>query len=199
MAQPARTFKVLLPVFVIVLAVTVALFLLRERPAPHAVERPTAEQSAEPGTIEGGLRAGARMPDFTLHRLDGTSLKASELGSRVTLVNFWATWCEACLLEMPSLVKLHEAYQAKGFGVAAINVDDDPEKVLPTALKRLGMTFGSFVDRDQKLSELFDVSGLPLTVILDRERHILFIQVGEKDWNNSEMRSQLEKWLTSSS
>src|SRR5215218_5360987 len=130
--------KILLPILAIVGVIVGSLFLLRNQ----------LSNPANDGT-QPSIEIGGQLQDFKLLPFGANEEKNfSSLGSKVYLVNFWATWCEACMVEMPSIVKLYEAYKGKGFDVIGINVDDNPEIVLPKALKQLGITFPVYIDRD---------------------------------------------------
>jgi thiol-disulfide isomerase/thioredoxin len=135
------------------------------------------------------------LPDIELQLHGGGKRKLSEVAGKVTLINFWATWCSACVIEMPSILALRSAYKSKGFEVVAINLDEKPEAVLPKFLKKLGIDFPVYVDPDGAVGDLLDVSAIPLTVIVDKERRVLFTHNGELDWNSAEIRARLEGWL----
>jgi peroxiredoxin len=79
--------------------------------------------------------------------------------------------------------------------VVAISVDDNPEQVLPRAIKRYGLNFPVYLDPGQKLSELFDVQAIPLTVIVDKSRKVLFFENGGRDWSDGESQSMLTRFL----
>src|SRR4051812_45614491 len=128
--------KTVLPVAVIIAAATAGLFLLRGGFGSRGSSVSTSS-TASYGPIE--IRVGSQLPDFTLKKFGAGEIKASQLGSRITLINFWATWCEPCVIELPSLVKLHEKFKTKGFDVVAIDVDENPEQVLPRAIQKYGL------------------------------------------------------------
>ena len=176
-------FKVLIPVVVILGLVIAGLSLIKSR---IGAQSPTIPQEVAVGSV---------LPDFTMDTFQGKPVQASQLTSKITLINFWATWCSACMTEMPSIVKLRGAYHDRGFEVAAVNVDENPETVLPPTLKRLAITFPIFLDHNGHLSELFDVHAIPLTVIMDKNRKVLMMESGEEDWDGPEFRAKLEKWL----
>lgn len=177
-------FKVLLPIAIILLLVIGGLTLLKSQlPAP----------SRPPGT--GQLAVGVTLPDFKLTPLQGPPIQASQLKSKISLINFWATWCEACVQEMPSIVALRNTYASRGFDVVSIDVDDNPEAVVPNAVRKFGMTFPIYKDPDNKTADIFDVHAIPLTVVMNHDRKILFIESGEKDWNSADSRKQIEDWL----
>lgn len=174
--------KVLLPVAVIIALSAGALHLIKSQ-----VAKPTGS------SVE--IIPGATLPDFTLNRLEGGKIKASELKSRVLLVNFWATWCEACMVEMPSIIKLRNKFKERGFEVAGVNLDENPAAVAPKAIKQLGINFPVFTDPDSDLADLFSVHAIPLTVILDKDRKVLFVEPGERDWMETDIQAKIEGWL----
>ena len=111
------------------------------------------------------------------------------------MINFWATWCEACMEEMPSLVALREQYAPKGFEILGVNVDENPAQSAPDAVKNMGIKFPIFTDKSNALAELFDVHAIPLTVIIDKSRKILLVEPGGRDWNTEDMQQLMQKWL----
>src|SRR5579884_3429618 len=156
--------KAILPIAAIVIFAAVGLFLVRGKFGSTGSSSTSTSSGASSTPIE--IRVGSQLPDFTLKKFGAGEIKASELGSRVTLINFWATWCEPCVIELPSLVKLREKFKTKGFDVVAINVDENPDQVLPRAIQKYGLSFQVYLDPGQKLSDLFDVQNIPLTVVM---------------------------------
>ncbi|MGK5084922.1 TlpA disulfide reductase family protein [Bdellovibrionota bacterium FG-1] len=187
--------KVLLPIGMIIVLVVGGLYWVKAQVAHKQVALQNAAASSGTVVEEVQIEVGQTLPDVDLHVFGGDKVKLSGLSSRVTLVNFWATWCEACMLEMPSIVKLRKSFLAQGFDVAAVNVDHNPGAVLPRVMNRLGIDFRVFFDEDQKLSELFHIEAIPLTVIINTTRKILMVENGERDWNGADMHAAVEKWL----
>jgi peroxiredoxin len=190
--------KTLLPIVVIVIFAAAGLFLIRGnfwgKPRNSGSNVSSSSSGTPSGPIE--IRVGSQLPDFTLKKFGAGEIKASELSSRITLINFWATWCEPCVIELPSLVKLHEKFKSKGFDVVAINVDENPEQVHPRAIQKYGLSFQVYLDPGQKLSELFDVQNIPLTVVMDQQRKILFVEPGGRDWNDGATQAMVARWLS---
>jgi thiol-disulfide isomerase/thioredoxin len=188
--KPKKTsiLKVLIPVVGIIILAAIGLTLIKEQTASKKAASTSEQAPAE-------VRVGSTLPDIALQRFQGKPTHLSELGAKVVLINFWATWCEACLVEMPSIIELRKAFKAKGFDVAAVNVDEKPEAVLPPALKKLGIDFPVYTDSEGKLGDFFDIHAIPLTVIVDKNRKILMIQSGDFQWNSSDMRAQVSQWL----
>ncbi len=188
MTQSAPKFlKIMIPVVVIVALAAGTVAILKSR----VTSEPAG--NTQNGAVE--LAIGATLPDFELNTLDGKKLHASELKGKVLLVNFWATWCEACMVEMPSIVALHQRFKDKGLEVVAINVDENPESVVPKTAQELKLDFPVYRDPESSLADLFDVHAIPLTVIMDHNRKVLLIETGERDWNGSEVHKLVGDWL----
>ncbi len=145
-------------------------------------------------TVE--ISVGNSLPEFSLSPLNGPAVPITKLKSKVTLVNFWASWCEACVEEMPSIAQVRQDFHSQGFEVLAINLDENPETMIPKAVKQFNLEFPVFQDVDGQLAELFDVHAIPLSVVIDENRKILLIRSGGQDWNSPSFRTQLKKWLT---
>jgi len=138
---------------------------------------------------------GAEIPNFQLTGLDGSKKSLADFSQKVILINFWATWCEACMDEMPSMVSLRDKYAAQGFEIVSINVDENPTQAVPPLVKSLKMQFPIFTDLNNAISEQFDVHAIPLTVVVNKSRKILMIESGGREWNDDETHVLLEKWL----
>jgi len=122
----------------------------------------------------------SQAPDFTLRGMDGQNLRLQELRGRVVLVNFWATWCGPCRLEMPSIQKLHREFKTRGLVVLGINQGEDVLKVRPF-LKKNGYDFGILLDAQQSVAGRYQVSSIPSLFIIDRTGTIRSHFVGVRD------------------
>ncbi len=179
----APAFKILLPIVIMILIIVAGLTLLKNQQTNH-------NQGHQP------VEVGSVMPDLVLKKFpDSGSVKLSSLGHKITLLNFWATWCEACMVEIPSILKLRESYKDQGFDVVFMNVDQNPAAVLPKTLKTLGIDFPVYVDNEGETSDIFDVHAIPLTAVMDKNRKILMLESGELDWNGPEVRQKTAGWL----
>ena len=105
--------------------------------------------------------------DFTLKGRDGANHRLSEEIGNIVIVNFWASWCGPCREELPEMEALQQKYQDLGFTVIAVNVDDKPEKA-DVLLNDIEVSFPVLFDSAGEVSELYDVSAMPTTVIVDR-------------------------------
>jgi thiol-disulfide isomerase/thioredoxin len=109
------------------------------------------------------------------------------------LVNFWATWCEPCREEMPSLARLAERWRAAGFVVQTVAVADNPAKVKDFLWEVLpeGHTLPVLHDREQDISRAWSVRMLPTTIILNRGHRIVLRGQGAIDWDAPAIEEQL--------
>jgi thiol-disulfide isomerase/thioredoxin len=176
--------SVLIPVFLIALCVAVLTTLLLR----HEKKMGETKENIE-------IRVGTELPDFDLADLDGKTTKFSRVKKKITVLNFWATWCGPCVEEIPSLNRLREKFKAEGLEVIGVNMDDDPGKVLPAFFKKIPVEFPTFVDPEGVLADKLSVGGLPFSAVIDDENRVLFTELGERDWMSSADQNQFRKWL----
>ena len=119
-------------------------------------------------------------PDFTLRTADGRNLRLQELRGQVVMVNFWATWCGPCKVEMPHLNSLYEKYKGAGFTLLGVNVDEDQRAAIGLA-QRMGLHFPVLLDADKKVSRQYDLSTMPSTVLIDRDGQVRHVHRGYRD------------------
>lgn len=105
--------------------------------------------------------------DFTLTDLQGKNWQLKSLQGKVVLVNFWATWCPPCRKEMPDLEALYQRYSEQGLVILAIS-DEGRDKVA-SFIADYKITYPVLLDADRKVSELFEVDGLPKSLVYDRD------------------------------
>ncbi len=141
--------------------------------------------STEPGAVT--------LPIVTLRNvITKSEFSTDNLKGKVVLLNFWASWCEACIEEMPSIVKLNTALRDKGFEILSINLDDNPEKTIPQVVDELKMNFPVYNDSNEALAKTFQVVALPLTVILDRQLNVVRKESGARDWASDDTIRELQ-------
>jgi len=107
-------------------------------------------------------------PNFTLKSNSGKNIKLSELRGQVVLINFWASWCGPCRQEMPELNKLYSKYKKLGFTILGVNVEEDNTDALKI-IKNDKISFPILFDSENKVSRLYNVTGMPTTVLIARD------------------------------
>ncbi len=118
-------------------------------------------------------------PGFRLETLDGKSVALEDLKGQVVMINFWASWCGPCRQEMPLLDKLYAKYKPMGFTLLGVNVEPDP-KLATGFLEKTPVTFPILLDKDSSVSKLYQVAGMPSTVIVDRKGNLRWVHKGYK-------------------
>lgn len=118
------------------------------------------------------LREGTVMPDIILTDNAGSTQKLSSLKGDIVLVDFWASWCRPCRMEIPNLKKIYEAYNNQGFSIYSVSVDNDVAAWYK-ALNQENMPWINVRDDNNVYSTMFNVSSIPFTILLDREGKII--------------------------
>jgi cytochrome c biogenesis protein CcmG/thiol:disulfide interchange protein DsbE len=111
-------------------------------------------------------------------------------------VNFWATWCQPCTLEMPTLEALWRDDRGRGLVVLGVSEDRGaPRLLLDPYVARLGLTFPILLDADGQAAQAWRVASLPATFVVRPGGEAVGLAFGAREWNSAEMRALLEKLL----
>lgn len=119
-------------------------------------------------------------PEFELRDADGKNVRLSALKGRVVVVNFWATWCHGCQLEIPSFIEVQRKYVDRGLTIIGVSLDDDGWKSVRPWIKESRVNY-PIVIGNGNLSQEYGVSGLPETVLVDREGRVANTHAGVVD------------------
>ena len=133
---------------------------------------------------------GAPAPQFNLASQGGKDISLSQYKGQVVMLNFWASWCGPCRQEMPILEQLNHQYHNKGVTLIGVNVEPD-SSAANTWLKATPVTFPILYDVDSKVSKLYEVQGMPNTVILDRKGVVRYIHRGYTPGAENEYLDQI--------
>jgi thiol-disulfide isomerase/thioredoxin len=154
--------------------------LLKHREAPLVAQPQSIELAADPV----GFAAG----DFSLLALTGESVRLGDYLGKPVIINFWATWCAPCELEMPLFQEYYDKY-APDLQVLAVNFNEPVEDIQPF-VDRLGMTFPVLLDPDGKVGKLYRVHALPVTYFIDRQGSVQGMYLGTLS------KAKFEEFLT---
>lgn len=124
----------------------------------------------------GPAREGRPAPDFTLLDPDGQSVSLSDWRGRPVLINFWASWCGPCEVEMPDIQAAYEAHAGQDLVVLAIAVDDSAENVR-RFFEKHGLTFQPLLD-DGQVSRAYQVFGLPTSFFVSADGEVVAVHTG---------------------
>lgn len=111
-------------------------------------------------------------PDFMLKDANGKDVKLSSLKGKVVLLNFWATWCGPCKVEIPWFIDFQKMYENRGFTVVGVSMDEDGWKVVKPYIETRGMNYPVLLGNEQVAKEYEGLDALPTTLILDRHGKI---------------------------
>jgi len=119
---------------------------------------------------------------------------------KVVLLNVWATWCEPCRVEMPSIEKLHQEFGPRGLVVLGVSVDDPgADDAIRAFVKEYGLTFTILHDAKQQTKTNYQVTGFPETFVIGREGTIRKKVIGAADWSSESNRALIRELLGDSS
>src|SRR5215831_1962226 len=123
--------------------------------------------------IKVGFRVGERAPDFELHSLDGTTVKLSALRGKPVLLNFWATWCAPCRVEMPWLVELDEKYGTQGLQIVGVSMDDvSATQQVAAFVQERGIRYEILVGNSATADAFGGVRFMPQSFFIDSDGRI---------------------------
>ena len=120
-------------------------------------------------------------PDFTLKDAEGRSVRLSDYRGKVVLLDFWATWCGPCEMEIPWFVDLQRRDKDRGFAVLGVSMDDDGWTSVAPFSSRLGVNYRIVMGNDETAQSYGGVDALPTTFLIDREGRIAAVHVGLAD------------------
>ena len=126
-------------------------------------------------------------PDFTLPNAAGKKVSLKDYRGKVVFLNFWATWCESCRDEMPSMERLYKEFKGKGLEIVAVNVKEKRQDALAFA-KELKLTYPVLLDPEGEVGLLYGAFGLPVTYLIDRKGVVLARLWGPADWHSPAAR-----------
>jgi peroxiredoxin len=128
------------------------------------------------GSLAGAEVKGVEAPDFELKALDGKTVKLSDLRGKAVLLNFWATWCGPCKVEMPWLVDLQKKYGDQGLQIVGIAMEDDPGPV-EEFTKQLGVNYTILMGRNA-VAEAYSALAFPTTFYISRDGRVVARHIG---------------------
>jgi peroxiredoxin len=131
--------------------------------------------------------SGGATPPLALVDLQGRTHRLEQYRGKVVLINFWATWCEPCREEMPSIRRLRDAFAGKPFEVLAVNLAE-PESRIQRFMQQTPLDFPVLLDRDTNAAKAWKARILPATFIVGPDGRIRYHHLGELDWSQENVR-----------
>ena len=122
-------------------------------------------------------QVGKPAPDFQLPSLDGQVITLSGLRGKPVLINFWATWCPACVEEMPYLQETYEKWTGKGLVLLTIDIGETSDTVKEFMVK-YNLTMPVLLDTSQSVAQRYNITGIPTTFLIDKDGIIRVKRIG---------------------
>jgi thiol-disulfide isomerase/thioredoxin len=143
------------------------------------------------------LRAtdGQIAPPLRLPGVDGSTQSLADHRGKVLVVTFWATWCEPCRDEMPSLDRLRRRFAGKGLEVLAVNFKEGEPRIREF-LEQVPVSFPVLLDRDGAAARQWKVSVLPVTFVTDRDHRVRYVALGEIRWDRPDVVDAVHRLLS---
>ena len=173
-------------IFILCFVVGITALLFVGKRGSRAPQSPTVDtaggQAADASALApapGDPPKGSMAPDFTLRNLaDGKNVQLSSLRGKGVLVNFWATYCGPCKIEMPWLDELHKKYQPQGLEILGVAMDETDDKPIADFTRKMGVSY-TILKGNSKVGDMYGgVDRLPLTYFVDRSGKVVHEIVG---------------------
>jgi peroxiredoxin len=155
---------------------------------PPSTAADAASAPAQPAPVAGPVTAdrgknkqGRQLPpDFWLPELStGKQIKLSAFKGKVVLVDFWATWCGPCRMELPEFVELHNAYKRKGFSMIGVSLDQQGPAVVKNFITQWKITYPIVVDSTQEVGMAYGgIRSIPTSLLIGRDGTVRDVFVG---------------------
>jgi len=136
-----------------------------------------ARKNQAAGSVAGQVR-GQLAPDFELQSLDGKNVKLSAFRGKAVLLNFWATWCGPCKIEMPWFVELQKQYGPQGLQVVGVAMDDSSSEEIAKFTREMGVNYPVLLGTESVGQRYGGVDVLPTTFFVDREGKLVAREFG---------------------
>jgi cytochrome c biogenesis protein CcmG/thiol:disulfide interchange protein DsbE len=152
-------------------ALAAGLLLASSCSAPQAMSSDTVEAAAN-------VEERKPAPEFTLKDGEGNDVSLADFRGKVVLLNFWATWCGPCKIEMPWFVEFQRKYKDQGFSVVAVSLDEEGWEVVRPFAEDMKLNFPVLLGDDELAERFGGVQALPTTFIIDKQGRIYNTHMG---------------------
>ena len=171
--------------------------LLNTSTGVSAWTRGEAGSLSLPVAERGVVKVGDEAPNFQLRDLAGNMVSLAQLRGKVVLVNFWATWCGPCRIEMPAMEQLYRSFSRKDFEILAVSTDPQGAAVTRPFQQEMGFTFPILHDAEYRIGLMYGARSLPMTFMVDRNGIVRQKVPGARDWGGPDARELIQALMKS--
>ena len=163
----------------------------------HFIEAPISitDVQVEENCDQRKSAVGYLAPDFSLRNLKGNYESLDSFRGQVVVLNFWATWCAPCRVEMPSFEKLYRRYRSEGVAVLAVTLDKNAGPKIKSFVDEYELSFPILLDEEGEVERLYPSMTIPFTYVIDREGRVVARVDGAKNWESNETFEAIEYLL----
>src|SRR5436309_11014965 len=142
------------------------------------------------------LGVGSAAPGFHATNLrTGRPTTLADYRGKVVLLNVWATWCQPCRIEMPSMERLHRKLAGNDFAVVAVSVDEADSAAVLQFTRELGLSFDILHDRAGAIQRLYQTTGVPESFVIERDGIIVKKVIGPAEWDGPVNETLIRKLI----
>jgi thiol-disulfide isomerase/thioredoxin len=163
--------------------------LVRAKPENRTIDQLFADMGVEV------FPAATDQVEVLLQDLTGTEVNISNFRGKIVFLNFWATWCPTCVVEMPSMEKLHRKLKDKDFALVSVSIQDSALQVKRFFLQNK-LSFTALLDLSGKTVPGFGIRAIPTTLILDKTGRIVGRAMGAREWDSRESIAMFEQLIS---
>ncbi len=138
---------------------------------------------------------GFLAPSFSLQNLKGPVVNLIDYRGKVVLLNFWASWCGPCKMEIPALKRLYQLRKGPNFEIIAISLDKPPASKVTAFVKGNQMDFPVLLNPDGDIGDGYWVRGIPASFLLDKKGMIRWKAVGGREWDGPDVLNRIDQLL----
>jgi peroxiredoxin len=140
------------------------------------------------------VQAGDGAPSFSIQAINGKTIGPKDFGGKLLILNFWATWCQPCVQEVPSLDALERQLGPKGLVILGVSVDKD-QKAYQEFLQRFHVSYLTALDPDQAINTKYGTVLFPESYLIDTNGKVVEKIVGEANWSSEQMVQHVQSLL----
>jgi thiol-disulfide isomerase/thioredoxin len=154
-----------------------------------------SQTGAAEGVLKETPKEGYPAPRFSLRDLSGNKVGLADFQGKVVLLNFWATWCGPCRMEIPSLERLYRLRKDGGFEIVAVNTERASASKVASFVEQYGMSFPILLNPEGDVGGRYWVRAIPTSFLLDKNGVIRWKIVGGREWESSYVLNRVDQLL----